>query len=87
MKESINVALKRHASTIEDWGHMGLSQLFHVWADRLNEEFYLAIDTPAIRFDRVSGRVLGIYRVMNHERGADYEMMSALMLTRSNKIQ
>lgn len=72
--ESINVAIKNHQSSVQDWRYSMFLADFHEWAKRFDFEFKLNLPLPAIAMDRLGGRRLGFFRFGRNGLGLKHEI-------------
>lgn len=61
-EEQINLDLRSHQGSIEDWSKRGLMEDLHIWAERFASEFKLKTAVPALTLDRLSRRCCGHFR-------------------------
>lgn len=60
--EQINIDLKEHQSSVEDWDYNKLVRDLHLWAERFNLEFKLQNSVPALMVDQLRRTCYGHFR-------------------------
>ena len=61
--EKINIDLRDHQQSIEDWDHQTLAKDLHIWAERFCLELKLQCTPPAIMLDRLRRCWYGHFRI------------------------
>jgi hypothetical protein len=74
IEEPINLALRDHQKTAEDWRFRALVTELHTWSERFRLKFKLNTPIPAIRIERLGGRRLGHFRCGRNGWGLNYEI-------------
>lgn len=59
---------------VEEWDHRHLMPELHVWWERFNDEFKLAVPSVSLRIDRLRGNVLGHHRRGHNGFGLRHEV-------------
>ena len=72
--EQINLDLRRHQGSIEDWSCGPTIEDLHVWADRDILEFNLQTTTPAIKMEDLRNGTLGRHRSGRSSLGLRHEI-------------
>lgn len=72
--EPINIALKDHQHTLQDWRYSKFLSNFHIWAKRFNVEFKLNLPLPAIAIEKLGRRSLGFFRYGRNGLGVKSEI-------------
>ncbi len=71
--ELINIQLRAHQTTVEDWPLAAVIKDLHGWAERMIVEFKLEIGVPALMTEPLRGR-LGHYRIGRNGFGPNDEI-------------
>ncbi len=71
--EPINLQLRTHQATVEDWDFATLIKDLHLWAERMRLEFKLQTPVPALMVERLRTR-LGHYRIGRNALGLNDEI-------------
>ena len=61
--EQINIELKKHQKSVDDWNHRSLADSLHIWTERFIFEFKLQCTIPALRLDRLRANCYGRFRI------------------------
>ena len=72
--EPINLALREHQKSAEDWRLRALLAELHTWAERFCLRFKLQTPVPAVMIERLRGRVLGHFRPSRNALGLNFEI-------------
>jgi len=72
--EPINVAIKDHQGSVQDWRYRPFLTEFHLWAKRFDVEFKLNLPLPAIAVDKLGKKSLGFFRYGRNGLGLKHEI-------------
>lgn len=72
--EQINLDLKQHQASVDDWRYRPTMGDLHLWADRFILEFKLHTTTPAIMIDALRSGTLGHHRSGRNGLGLRHEI-------------
>jgi hypothetical protein len=74
IEEPINLALREHQKSAQDWRYQTLLAELHTWAERFCFGFRLETPVPAVMAECLRGRVLGHFRPCRNALGLNFEI-------------